>query len=61
MNRDGITRGVRLLILVLMQTAVWLHMIGFRQWTLETGTPVVLAIHPVDPRSLFQGDYVRLS
>ena len=44
-----------------MQTAVLAALIGFRQWTLETGTPVVLAIRPVDPRSLFQGDYVRLS
>jgi uncharacterized membrane-anchored protein len=61
MNRDGMTRGVRLLILVLMQTSVLVAMIGFRQWTLDTGTPVVLAIRPIDPRSLFQGDYVRLS
>jgi len=55
------TRGGRLLILVLVQTAVLASLVGFRQWTLDTGTPVVLAIHPVDPRSLFQGDYVQLS
>ena len=46
---------------MLVQTAVLASLIGFRQWTLNTGTPVVLAIHPVDPRSLFQGDYVQLS
>src|SRR3954465_14841164 len=61
MNRDGMSRGARLLTLVLAQTAVLAALGGFRQWTLDTGTPVVLAIHPVDPRSLFQGDYVRLS
>ena len=61
MNREGLTRGGRLLILALVQTAVLAALIGFRQWTLETGTPVVLAIRPVDPRSLFQGDYVQLS
>jgi len=55
------TRGARLLTLALMQSAVLAGLIGFRQWTLETGTPVVLAIRPIDPRSLFQGDYVRLS
>ena len=61
MNRDGMGRGARLLTLVLAQTAVLAALVGFRQWTLDTGTPVVLVIHPVDPRSLFQGDYVRLS
>lgn len=61
MNREGMTRGGRLLILALVQTAVLAALIGFRQWTLETGTPVVLAIRPVDPRSLFQGDYVQLN
>src|SRR3954447_13785521 len=61
MNRDGMSRGARLLTLVLAQTAVLAALVGFRQWTLDTGTPVVLAIHPVDPRSLFQGDHVQLS
>ena len=55
------TRGARLLTLALVQSAVLAGLIGFRQWTLNTGTPVVLAIRPIDPRSLFQGDYVRLS
>lgn len=27
----------------------------------RTGTPIVLATEPVDPRSLFQGDYVTLA
>ncbi|MCI0483194.1 MAG: GDYXXLXY domain-containing protein, partial [candidate division NC10 bacterium] len=32
-----------------------------KQWTLSTGIPVVLETQPIDPRSLFQGDYVRLN
>ncbi|MBI1208331.1 MAG: hypothetical protein GC191_13735 [Azospirillum sp.] len=50
----------RLLILGLLQSAALLIMIGQAQWTLATGTPVLLATEPVDPRSLFQGDYVVL-
>jgi uncharacterized membrane-anchored protein len=36
-------------------------MIADKQWTLNTGTPVVLQTIPVDPRSLFMGDYARLA
>ena len=54
-------RPARLLALALVQGAVLAGLIGFRQWTLDTGTPVVLSIRPVDPRSVFQGDYVELS
>jgi len=36
-------------------------MIAIKQWTLSTGTHIVLETQPVDPRSLFQGDYVRLN
>jgi uncharacterized membrane-anchored protein len=43
-----------------MQTLVLVAMIGMRQWTLATGVPVELETEPVDPRSLFSGDYVRL-
>lgn len=52
---------LRLAIILLFQTAVLLFMIGMNQWTLKTGTPVVLETQPVDPRSLFRGDYVRLN
>ncbi len=50
----------RTTLLILIQIAVLLGMIGMKQWTLDTGTPVVLETAPVDPRSLFSGDYVRL-
>ncbi len=51
----------RLVVVVLLQTLMLLAMIGMRQWTLATGTPVILETQPVDPRSLFSGDYVRLN
>jgi uncharacterized membrane-anchored protein len=54
------SRGARIGIVVLIQTLVLCGMVGMRQWTLATGTPVVLETQPVDPRSLFSGDYVRL-
>jgi len=52
---------LRLVIVVVVLTLVLAGMIGRKQWTLATGTPVVLETQPVDPRSLFRGDYVRLN
>jgi uncharacterized membrane-anchored protein len=51
----------RLLIIVVLQTLVLAGMIAKRQWTLATGTPVVLETEPIDPRSLFRGDYVTFN
>ena len=42
------------------QIILLLAFIGFKENMLRTGTTVVLQTVPVDPRSLFQGDYVRL-
>jgi uncharacterized membrane-anchored protein len=53
--------NARLVFVVLVQTFVLFAMIGMRQWTLATGIPVTLETQPVDPRSLFSGDYVRLN
>jgi uncharacterized membrane-anchored protein len=53
--------ALRLLILIALQSVVLVAMIGMKQWTLSTGIPVVLETQPIDPRSLFQGDYVRLN
>lgn len=50
----------RTTLLIVLQIAILLGMIVMKQWTLDTGTPVVLETAPVDPRSLFSGDYVRL-
>lgn len=51
----------RLFIIVVIQTLVLTGMIAKRQWTLATGTPVVLKTQPIDPRSLFRGDYVTFN
>jgi len=53
--------ALRLVFVVVVLTLVLAGMIGRKQWTLITGTPVVLETQPVDPRSLFRGDYVRLN
>lgn len=50
-----------LLMVAAVQSAVLVAMVGMKQWTLNTGTPVVLETQPIDPRSLFSGDYVRLN
>ena len=51
----------KIAILAAAQVAALVAMIADKQWTLNTGTPVVLQTVPVDPRSLFMGDYARLS
>ena len=48
-------------VAVALQTAALMAMIAVKQWTLATGTPILLEIVPIDPRSLFRGDYVDLS
>lgn len=49
------------LLVVLAQTIVLLGMIGQKQYTLKTGTEVVLKLaEPVDPRDLFRGVYANL-
>ena len=53
--------SLRLVLIVILQTLVLVSMVGMKQWTLNTGTPIVLETRPIDPRSLFRGDYVRLN
>ena len=48
------------LLVVAAQVALLIGMVGFKEFTLQTGTEVVLQTVPVDPRSLLQGDYVIL-
>lgn len=48
-------------LLAAVQLAALTAMIADKQWTLNTGTQVVLQTVPADPRSLFMGDYARLS
>ena len=53
--------GLRIAIIIVLQTLALLGMVGMKQYTLSTGVPVVLKTQPIDPRSLFRGDYVRLN
>jgi len=53
--------GPRIVLIIALQTAALLGMVGIKQYTLSTGTPIVLKTEPIDPRSLFRGDYVRLN
>lgn len=55
------TLWLKIMLLVVVQIAALVAMIADKQWTLNTGTPVVLQTIPVDPRSLFMGDYARLT
>jgi uncharacterized membrane-anchored protein len=50
----------RLALLFALQVFVLVLMVADRQWTLASGTRVVLETEPLDPRSLFSGDYVNL-
>ncbi|MCX7173033.1 MAG: GDYXXLXY domain-containing protein [Proteobacteria bacterium] len=52
---------LKITLLVVVQVAALAAMIADKQWTLNTGTPVVLQTEPVDPRSLFMGDYARFA
>lgn len=49
-----------LVLVVVLQTAALAGMVAMKQRTLSTGTPILLKTEPVDPRSLFRGDYVVL-
>jgi uncharacterized membrane-anchored protein len=55
------SHGLRIVVVIVLQTVALLGMIGMKQYTLSTGVPVVLKTQPIDPRSLFRGDYVRLN
>lgn len=50
----------RIIIIVVIQTLILFGMVGMKQYTLNTGTQILLETQPIDPRSLFRGDYVRL-
>ncbi len=52
---------LRLAVVVALQTLALVGMVAMKQWTLQTGTPVLLKTEPIDPRSLFRGDYVILN
>jgi uncharacterized membrane-anchored protein/uncharacterized membrane protein len=47
-------------VLVLLQVAAMSLQIGKSEWLLSHGKLIKLQLQPLDPRSLVQGDYVRL-
>lgn len=50
-----------LVLVVVLQTAALAGMVAVKHRTLITGKPILLETEPIDPRSLFRGDYVRLN
>ena len=62
MNKPVITAVLpRVLLIILIQTVLLIVMIAGRQAILDSDTTVILETEPIDPRSLFRGDYVRLN
>lgn len=55
-NKKKMFLGVGVFWLVLL-----FGLISVKEYTLRTGTEVLLKLRPVDPRDLFRGDYVILS
>ncbi len=58
-TKRSLLRGV--LITALAQSAVLVWMVYDRIQLLQNGREIVLPVIPVDPRSIFRGDYVRLA
>jgi uncharacterized membrane-anchored protein len=52
--------GVRLFSVVAFQFLLLAAVIGYKGYTVRTGETVLLKTVPIDPRSLFSGDYVSL-
>lgn len=51
----------KIVVIIVVQTLVLVGMVAKKQYTLSIGTSIILETQPIDPRSLFQGDYVRLN
>jgi uncharacterized membrane-anchored protein len=50
----------KFIFFVLLQVALLVGIIAYRQYWVATGEKVLLRTAPVDPRDLFRGDYVSL-
>ncbi|MCA0988362.1 GDYXXLXY domain-containing protein [Guptibacillus algicola] len=50
-----------LLLIVVMMAAFLTYQGVQSEWTVRNGTEIKLKLAPIDPRSMLQGDYVRLS
>ncbi len=54
------TKTMRIVVLALAQFLLLGGMIAGYAWDLTRGTEIIVETQPVDPRSLFRGNYVRL-
>lgn len=52
---------LRTVVVAVVLSLALTAMVARKQYTLNTGTIVLLETRPIDPRSLFRGDYVRLN
>lgn len=52
---------LKFIIVILVQILLLTGIIAYRQHWVDTGARILLRTEPVDPRSLFRGDYVTLS
>lgn len=55
-NKKRLFLGIGIFWLVIL-----VGFVAVKEYTLRTGTEVLLKLRPVDPRDLFRGDYVILS
>jgi uncharacterized membrane-anchored protein len=60
-NLTALSPLVRLLLITSLLTAALLAVVCKHYYALSRATPIILETVPVDPRSLFQGDYVILT
>lgn len=62
MNKQSATPiVVKILLILFIQTLFLVAMVANKQLILSSDTIVILPTKPIDPRSLFRGDYVRLN
>ncbi len=50
----------KLAIVVAVQLLILFGVLGFKQYTILTGTTVLLKVQPIDPRDLLRGDYATV-
>lgn len=51
----------RIMVVAAIQLLLLCGMVAGKQYTLNTGEQILLETQPIDPRSLFRGDYVVLN
>ncbi len=50
----------KFIFFVLLQVALLVGIIAYRQYWVATGEKILLRTAPVDPRDIFRGDYISL-